>query len=26
MIVQAYTHDGENGWFFNFSKKSSNLV
>ena len=26
MIVQAHTHDGENGWFLNFSKKSSNLV
>jgi len=26
MIVQAHTHDGENGKFFDFSKKSSNLV
>ena len=25
MIVQAQTHDRENGRFFDFSKKSSNL-
>ena len=25
IIVEAHTHDGENGRFFNFSKKNSNL-